>query len=98
MEGETERLFRSFFGPCVGVLCSEDGAQAIGRNGLTVSQLFQPFSTVNGDLTSRDMTGQLHSVSQAWFVFYLFNDVLFISTVDEKYFSWYKDLKLLLKY
>lgn len=70
MEGETERLFRSFFGPCVGVLCSEDGAQAIGRNGLTVSQLFQPFSTVNGDLTSRDMTGQLHSVSQAWFVFF----------------------------
>ena len=67
MEGETERLFRSFFGPCVGVLCSADGANAIGRNGLTIAQLFQPFSTVNGDLTSRDMTGQLHSVSQARF-------------------------------
>ena len=61
MEGEAERIFRSFYGPSVGVLCSPDGSNCISRNGLDVEQLFLPFSTVNGDLTSRDVNGQLHS-------------------------------------
>lgn len=61
MEADTERVIRSFYGPSVGLLCSSDGAACIGRNGIKIEHLFQPFSTLNGDLTSRDISGQLHS-------------------------------------
>jgi len=61
MEGETERIIRSFYCPSVGMLISSDGAECIGRNGIQIEQLFQPFSTLSGDITSRDITGQLHS-------------------------------------
>ena len=68
MEGDPSagNFFKNLFGPNVSIVSSEDANSVVARNnGLSVDEFFQPFSCVGGKepLTSRDVGGNLHSVS-----------------------------------
>ena len=68
MDGDPSagNFFKNLFGPNVSIVSSEDANSVVARNnGLSVDEFFQPFSCVGGKepLTSRDVGGNLHSVS-----------------------------------
>ena len=68
MDGDPSagNFFKNLFGPNVSIVSSGDANSVVARNnGLSVDEFFQPFSCVGGKepLTSRDVGGNLHSVS-----------------------------------
>ena len=66
MESDSAGAFyRAIYAPTLSLVTSPDADRVIARNGdLSLDELLRPFSTVPGDLKSRDASGQTHPVSR----------------------------------